>query len=52
MKRCAILFAILVLTLIIAVWVENRRDTISMDDVALEDIKSVQSAETSDPLSE
>lgn len=52
MKRCAILFAILILTLIAAVWVENRRDAISMDDLAVEDIKSAKSAETSDPLSE
>jgi len=52
MKRCAILFAILILTLIIAVFVENSRDTISMDDVAVEDINSVKSAEGSEPLSE
>jgi hypothetical protein len=52
MKRCAILFAILVLTLIFAVWVENSRDKISIDDIALEDIKSVKSAEAPEPLSE
>jgi hypothetical protein len=52
MKRCAILFAILILTLIIAVWVENSRNTISMDDVALEDVKSVKSAEASEQFSE
>lgn len=52
MKRCAILFAILIITLFIAVWVEQRHGEISMDEVALEDMNTIKTNETSGHFSE
>lgn len=52
MKRCAVFFAILIITLFIAVWVEQRHGEISMDDVALEDMTTIQTSKTSGHFSE
>jgi len=51
MKRCAILFAILIVTLILAVWSEHRTDKVSMKGVALEGGQPAIRTEMTDPLS-
>ncbi len=52
MKRCAIFFAILIITLFIAVWVEQRHGEISMDEFAHEDMNSIKADHASGHLSE
>lgn len=37
MKRCVIFFTLLLITLIIAVWTENRQQVTTTDDMALRD---------------
>lgn len=52
MKRCAILFAILIITLFIAVWAEQKHGAPPVDEVALEAMNSMQTAEAAGSLQE
>jgi len=52
MKRCAILFAILIITLFIAVWSEQKHGTLPVDEIALEEMNSMQTAEAAGSLQE
>jgi hypothetical protein len=36
MKRCAIFFALLIITLVVAVLTEHRNNTLPMEDVTME----------------
>lgn len=36
MKKCVILFAVLIVTLIIAMWIEKTQDHLPADEVALQ----------------
>jgi lipoprotein NlpI len=51
MKRCAIFFALLIATLLIAVWSEHRQSIVSEEDVVLGNHGPALQHEVADPLS-
>lgn|GEM_PF-2324766 len=51
MKRCVILFAILIVTLIIAVWTDHNKTSAPSEEVALEAGHPASQPQVADPLS-
>lgn len=50
MKRCAIFFALLIATLLIAVWTENRKRIVLEEDVALSNHAPALGQDVADPF--
>jgi len=50
MKRCVIFFALLILTLLIAVLTDQRTNTLQMDEVTMDNTNSMAGQDVGDVL--